>query len=131
MKRVEFIFYVADQERAAGFYQAVLGMEPTLNVPGMTEFELGDSVVLGIMLASGIVSLLGNAIADPLSAAHAPRAELYLSVENPVEMVQRALDHGAKLLSPVTRRNWGDDAGYIADLDGHVIAFAYTFNQAS
>lgn len=36
----ELILYVADQARAKAFYADVLGLVPTLDVPGMTEFDL-------------------------------------------------------------------------------------------
>lgn len=124
MNRIEFILYVKDQVQATTFYKAVLACEPTLNVPGMTEFELRDRVVLGLMPASGIRRLLGDSIQDPSLADQIPRAELYLSVDSAQEWVDRALAAGGKLLSPVTLKNWGDYAGYVADLDGHVLAFA-------
>lgn len=38
--RTHFILYVEDQGRSTEFYTRVLGREPSLNVPGMTEFEL-------------------------------------------------------------------------------------------
>ena len=31
---------------------------------------------------------------------------------------------GARLVSPVADRDWGDRVGYVADPDGHVIALA-------
>lgn len=37
---IEFILYVADQARSTAFYSTLLNRAPTLNVPGMTEFEL-------------------------------------------------------------------------------------------
>ncbi len=124
MNRIEFILYVKDQDQATAFYKAVLACEPTLNVPGMTEFELRDRVVLGLMPASGIRRLLGDAIQDPDLADQIPRAELYLSVDSAQAWVDRALAAGGKLLSPVSLKNWGDCVGYVADLDGHVLAFA-------
>lgn len=124
MNRIEFILYVKDQVQATAFYRTVLASEPTLDVPGMTEYQLGDRVTLGLMPASGIRKLLGDAIQDPGQADQIPRAELYLSVENAQAWVDRALSAGGKLLCPVTLQNWGDCVGYVADLDGHVLAFA-------
>ena len=37
-----FIFYVTDQAKSTRFYESVLGQEPLLNVPGMTEFKLNE-----------------------------------------------------------------------------------------
>ncbi|APR78824.1 Hypothetical protein A7982_04171 [Minicystis rosea] len=121
--RAHFIFYVRDQDASTTFFREVLAREPTLNVPGMTEFELGSGAVLGLMPEAGIVRLLGASI-DPARAAGVPRAELYLLVDDPAAYHARALGAGARELSAPTERGWGHLAGYCADPDGHVIAFA-------
>ena len=38
--KAHFSLYVADQQKAAEFYSAVLDLRPTMDVPGMTEFTL-------------------------------------------------------------------------------------------
>ena len=38
--------------------------------------------------------------------------------------MERGLENGASLISPLQYRDWGDNVGYLLDLDGHVIAFA-------
>lgn len=119
-----FIFYVSDQKKSSEFYSKVLNIKPRLDVPGMTEFEISSTCILGLMPSSGIKKLLGDSIADPETACKVPRAELYLRLENPEIYFQRALESGAKSLSPVQSRNWGSRAGYLADLDGHVLAFS-------
>ncbi len=68
MARTFFIFYVHDQERSADFYREVLGREPVLDLPGMTEFELEGGGSLGLMPEQGIRSLLGEALPDPAGA---------------------------------------------------------------
>lgn len=119
-----FIIYVRDQKASCLFYKTILGQEPVLDVPGMTEFRLSSESVLGLMPEKGIKRLLGDTIKDPESTNGAARAELYLTVASPEASLEKALMAGAKLLSKVEARNWGDRAGYVADLDGHVIAFA-------
>lgn len=124
MKTACFIFYVRDQELAARFYQAALAARPRLHVPGMTEFELPGGAVLGLMPEAGIRRLLGPALPDPSGAAGAPRAELYLVVDEPEAYMRQARSAGARMLSPVLARDWGHEAGYVLDPDGHVLAFA-------
>lgn len=128
IRRANLILYVNDQQRSSDFYAQVLQMPPTLDVPGMTEFSLSDSLVLGLMPEKGIVRLLGSTIKDPALAAGIPRAELYLSVEQPLQYHQRALQAGATELKAYSLMNWGDMAAYSLDLDGHVLVFARTAN---
>jgi catechol 2,3-dioxygenase-like lactoylglutathione lyase family enzyme len=119
-----FILYVNDRAAATAFWEVVLGYPPTLDVPGMTEFALGRQGVLGLMPEAGIKSLLGSSLPDPATARGIPRAELYLVVEDPAAYHARAQGAGAKELSPLSRRSWGDDAAYCLDPDGYVVAFA-------
>lgn len=119
-----FILYVRDQERSRAFYERVLECAPRLDVPGMTEFELRDGAVLGLMPEVGIKRLLGDALPDPADAAGIPRAELYLIVDDPDACHGRALAAGATELSAPSARDWGHVAGYVLDPDGHVVAFA-------
>jgi catechol 2,3-dioxygenase-like lactoylglutathione lyase family enzyme len=122
--KAHFILYVADQEAATGFYSGVLGLKPSLHVPGMTEFALNEGCVLGLMPERGIKRLLGDRLPDPAQANGIPRAEAYLLVTDPRSFLHRALERGALELSPVLSRDWGHLAGYCLDPDGHVIAFA-------
>jgi catechol 2,3-dioxygenase-like lactoylglutathione lyase family enzyme len=121
---VHLIFYVRDQGAATAFWQAVLGCRPALDVPGMTEFAVGDGVVLGLMPEAGIRSLLGPSLPDPARAQGIPRAEIYLVVDDAAAYHARALAAGATELSALARRSWGDSAAYSLDPDGHVVAFA-------
>ncbi|MCP4574568.1 MAG: VOC family protein [bacterium] len=122
--RALFVIYVADQERSRDFYRAVLGVDPTLDVPGMTEFPLLDGSSLGLMPVEGIVRLLGDTITNPATAAGVPRSELYLVVHNASAYHDRAIAVGAEELSPLLERTWGDRVVYSQDLDGHILAFA-------
>lgn len=119
----EFILYIRDQVRSRVFYAAVLGIEPTLDVSGMTEFDV-CGIKLGLMPAKGIKKLLGDSIRDPDSAHEVTRCELYLTVDDPAAYAKRALMAGARMVDPQTRRDWGDEVVYLADPDNHIIAFA-------
>ncbi len=122
--RAHFILYVLEQGRSRAFYEAALGIAPSLDVPGMTEFPLPGGAVLGLMPEAGIRRLLGAALEGLPSVKGGPRAELYLVVEEPETAYARALCAGARPLSPVAPRDWGHAAGYCLDPDGHVVAFA-------
>lgn len=118
--KAEFIEYVSDQAKARDFFAHVLDQVPRLDVPGMTEFDLGDGAVLGLMPVAGIQRLLGQGPASPAPFG----AELYLSVDDPAAFHARALAAGAQELSPLLLRDWGDTAAYSLTPDGLVLAFA-------
>jgi len=128
-KRLGIIFYVSDQYRSCGFYENLLGIAPVLNVPGMTEFELKDGVKLGLMPEGGIAKIITPALPHPQEASGIPRCELYLFVEDVAMAYKNALELGARAVSPVIDREWGDRVAYIADPDGHVIAFAQSIKD--
>lgn len=119
-----FIIYVKNQEESKAFYEKVLGYEPALHVPGMTEFGLGTGVSLGIMPEEGIMRILENRIPNPRTANGVPRSEIYLFVDDPDEYYTRLVDSGGTGISKAQLRNWGDHAAYGLDIDGHVLAFA-------
>ena len=106
------------------FYRRILAIEPALDVPGMTEFHLEPNCILGLMPEQGIKRLLGDKIQDPEKSMGVSRAEVYLQVSDPSAYISRAKIAGAAMLSELSPRNWGHEAGYVMDPDGHVVAFA-------
>ncbi len=124
MNTIEFILYVSNQEKSTAFYQTILGIKPSLNVPGMTEFQLNPYCKLGLMPNDGIAKIITPNLPHPTTGNGIPRCELYLpenDLENKLFICKKA---GAKLISSIEPRNWGDTVFYISDFDGHVIAFA-------
>ena len=114
------ILFVEDQGRSRDFYQVVLGREASLDVPGMTEFQLTPHSKLGLMPRAGASRLLGEEEISPGGIG----GELYLYVPDPQAWVDRALAAGGRLVSALQPRNWGDRAAYLKDPDGHLLAFA-------
>jgi lactoylglutathione lyase len=124
IRRTEIILYVEDQRASAGFYRALLRGDPVLDVPGMTEFQLSEGVRLGLMPNAGVARLLGPAVLDPGLGRGIPRCELYLIVDDAAAEFDHAIGVGATVVSPPRLRDWGDRAAYVADPDGHIVAFA-------
>ena len=120
----EFILYVADQSRSARFYAALLGIEPRLDVPGMTEFTLSPTCKLGLMPETSIARIVSGPLPHPASASGVPRCELYLMVDDLDRAFKQAELAGARLVNAVSDRDWGHRVVYYADPDGHVIALA-------
>jgi lactoylglutathione lyase len=121
---VEIILYVADQARSAAFYATAFERDPVVDVPGMTSFALLPGVRIGLMPNDDAAEVLGSSVPTPSLGSGIPRAEIYLVVEDGSAAVERLRAAGGLELSPLTRRPWGDTAGYFADPDGHVIAIA-------
>ena len=119
MHAAELILYVADQDRARTFYRAVLDAEPVLDVPGMTEFDVGGAT-LGLMPGADMQALLG----DRLAPGTGQRCELYLRRADAVQALQRVAAAGGTVLDDVRDRPWGERVGYAVDADGHVLALA-------
>lgn len=124
INKSHIIFYVEDQQLSTNFYTALLNHTPELNVPGMTEFHLSATAILGLMPARGIKNLLGDKIEQPQKKSGQPRAELYLLVNDIENYINRAITLGAKKLDELKERNWGHRAIYFEDPDGYIIAFA-------
>ncbi|MBL7925511.1 MAG: VOC family protein [Bacteroidia bacterium] len=124
IKKVLTILYVTNQQKSTLFYQAILGTQPILNVPGMTEFTLAPDVTLGLMPNESIAKILLDKTPHPNTGNGIPRCELYIYVDDVTSAYKNATNCGAKLISEFMDRNWGDKTCYFADPDGHIIAFA-------
>ncbi|MGD0712199.1 MAG: VOC family protein [Bacteroidales bacterium] len=118
------ILYVADQQRSRDFYKAILNKEPSLDVPGMTEFALNEKTQLGLMPENGIAKILGDALPHPAKGNGIPRCEIYIAVENVKQSFDNLILNGGKAISEPQMRNWGHVVAYGSDPDGHVIALA-------
>lgn len=121
---IQTILYVQNQDESKLFYARIFKQEPNLHVPGMTEFHLAESCKIGLMPNTSIAKILAEQVPHPELGTGIPRCELYLYVENIEEEYRNALASGARLISPIDDRNWGDKACYFADPDGHILAFA-------
>lgn len=124
IEKTEIILFVKDQNNAAEFYGKILGIRPSLHVPGMTEFELSTNCLLGLMPQTGISKLLQLDLPGEENSSGFPKCELYLLVKDAAAAIDHALTCGAALVSAVQVRDWGDSVGYLKDPDGNIIAFA-------
>jgi catechol 2,3-dioxygenase-like lactoylglutathione lyase family enzyme len=94
-----------------------------VDVPVYAEFELPGGMRLGLYQREGFARNTGQApAATPLGAISG--TEVYFYVDDLAAAVARLQAAGAKLLSPVAKRDWGDEAAYFADPDGNVLVVA-------
>ncbi len=128
---VDIILYVEDQARSRIFYEKLFKCNATLDVPGMTEFQISNGLKLGLMPETGIAKIITPAAPHPSSGKGIPRCELYIHVENIEEWVLRSISAGARLISSPENRDWGDRVAYVMDPDAHVLAFAARSKSAS
>lgn len=124
IQHTEIILYVHDQERSKNFYTSLFSCEADLHVTGMTEFVINDVCKIGLMPNNSIAKIIANKLPHPESGNGIPRCELYLLVEDIDPILHHAINIGATIISPPSDRDWGDKVFYLADPDGHVIAFA-------
>ncbi|MEO6231699.1 MAG: VOC family protein [Ferruginibacter sp.] len=92
-------FYAADIETATKWYSEFLGVEPYFNVPGYSEFRLGDyQHELGIIdskyAPEGATKNVGGAIA-------------YWHVDNLEATLELLISKGAKVYDQITDRSGG------------------------
>lgn len=130
IKYFETILYVNDQQASCLFYQNIFRKAPDLNVPGMTEFIIADNFKIGLMPNNGIAKILADKTPHPGSGNGIPRCELYFYVDDIQYEFENAIKNGAKLISPISERDWGDTVCYFADNDGHIIAFAEKISRS-
>jgi uncharacterized glyoxalase superfamily protein PhnB len=95
----------------------------------MTEFILSENCKLGLMPNKGIAKILSDTMPHPDEGNGIPRCELYFYIENIQLEFDNAMNSGAKLISPIADRDWGDTVCYFSDPDGHIIAFAKKINE--
>lgn len=124
IKLVETILYVSNQDKSCNFYRNIFRKKPELNVPGITEFIVSENCKIGLMPNKGIAKILGDKTPHPENGNGIPRCELYLYVDDIQLEFENAKKSGAKLISPIIDRDWGDKVCYFSDPDGHIIAFA-------
>lgn len=126
---IETILYVKDQQASTDFYTKLFRQNPDLNVAGITEFKLSGNCKLGLMPNKGIAQILSDKTPHPDQGDGIPRCELYFYVGNIELEFENATKTGAKLISRIEDRDWGDRVCYFADIDGHIIAFAEKLNN--
>lgn len=117
------ILAVRDLERSLEFYREVFAWPQCVDVPVYAEFELPGGLRLGLYEREGFGRNTGQV---PFAAAEGELAatEIYFHTEDLHALIARLESAGARPLSPLALRDWGDEAAYFADPDGNVIVAA-------
>jgi predicted enzyme related to lactoylglutathione lyase len=126
VRHVLTILAIADLSRAVGFYAAAFGWEQAVAAPVYAEFVLPGGMRVGLYERRSFGINTGQV---PIAAAAGELlpAELYFFADGRNELdaaCARLVAAGARVLSPATKRDWGDTVAYFADPDGNVLALA-------
>lgn len=117
------ILAVEELARARAFYTTAFGWPIAVETPVYVEFRCTADLRLGLYQREGFARNVAAAPTRIPAGGLAP-FELYLFSDDLSTSVARLLAAGARLLSPVAPRNWGDLVGYFADPDGNILALA-------
>lgn len=115
------ILAVRDLAAMATFYRAVLGWRQVVDVAVYVELAADDGMRLGLYAEDHFAQNVGL---HPPATAGLTRTELYLHCDQLVAAIERARAAGARQLSPLGPRSWGDEAAYFSDPEGNVVVLA-------
>jgi PhnB protein len=110
---------VDDAKQAIEYYKQAFGATERVLMPGPdgkighAELEIGDSVVM-------LADQMPQSPTKPPKEVGAPTASLMLYTDDVDAVVQKAVDNGATITTPVENMFWGDRFGTITDPFGHV-----------
>jgi PhnB protein len=115
--------FVRRAASAIDFYKSIFGATEIMRMPGSNgkimhaELRIGDSIV---MLADE----------NPQTGVMSPQTiggfsvGMHLYVENVDQVIQKAVESGAKLLRPIKNQFYGDRSGSVLDPFGHMWSVA-------
>lgn len=117
------ILAVGDLDQMVAFYERAFGWQRAVEAPVYLEFALPGGIRLGLYERHAFSA---NTLEVPVripGGALAP-TELYFYPNDLPAAIERVREAGARTLSALAPRTWGDEAAYFADPEGNVIALA-------
>ncbi len=122
-RHVLTILAVTDLAAARRFYEVVFAWERALETPVYVEYALPGGQRLGLYAREGFARNTGQ-LPVAVAAGELSATELYFYVDDIDAAVASLSGAGARQLSELEARDWGDVAAYFADPDGNVIVVA-------
>lgn len=117
------ILAVADLERAVRFYCDGFGWLPRVETPVYVELGLPDGRGLGLYKRDGFARNTGQ-VPMAVPEGQTGGTEIYLHCDDLHTVIKHVEAAGARKLSELAPRDWGDEAAYYADPDGNVVVLA-------
>ncbi len=114
---------VEDVQRAAEFYRSAFGWETAIDLPVIVDFKLPGGGSLSVYKREGF-NRNTESESVLVVGGQTSSTELYFHCDDLATAIENIQAAGARSLSPLSERGWGDEAAYFADPDGNVIALA-------
>jgi catechol 2,3-dioxygenase-like lactoylglutathione lyase family enzyme len=118
------ILAVQDVARSRNFYAHALGWEVHVDEPVYAELQDGEGMRLGLYDRAAYTANTETPIHTSVPAGAVASTELYFLSEDLDASMARLQAAGARRLTDVASRSWGDEAAYFADPDGNVVVMA-------
>lgn len=122
-RHVLTILAVEDVAASLSFYQAAFGWMPAVETPVYVEFSVTGGQRIGLYEREGFGRNTGQTPAK-MPSGELAATELYFHTDDIRAAIERIKRAGARELSPLERRDWGDEAAYFADPSGNVLVLA-------
>jgi uncharacterized protein len=117
------ILAVRDLPRAVQFYRDVFGWPAAVDVPVYVEFALPGDLRLGLYQREAFSHNTGQLPVE-IRNGQLTGTELYLYPDDLPSALAHLERLGARRLSALAPRDWGDEVAYFADPDGNILALA-------
>jgi lactoylglutathione lyase len=118
------ILYVADLDRALGFYRTLLGVEGERRSETYAEIRMANAK-LGFYVRDAVPELIGH------PGGSGPDAEVLFVVDDVDAEADRLRVAGVRILSGPVDRPWGHRTLHLEDPDGHVVELAQEIVRSS
>jgi predicted enzyme related to lactoylglutathione lyase len=123
LRQVLTILAVDDLAHCVAFYRRVFAWEQTVDVASYAEFSLPWGQRFGLYQREGFGANTGQRPVRIAPGELAP-TELYFHTDDLPAAIGALRDAGARELSALAPRPWGDEAAYFADPAGNVLVVA-------
>jgi len=123
------ILYVNDVEKTIEFYETAFGFQRKFITP---EQDYGELLTGGTTLAFASLELGQSNFKkgfEPIQSGQKPVGiELAFVTEDIAKDFQKAVDAGATVYEPIVQKPWGQQVGYLRDINGCLIEICTPIN---
>lgn len=130
VRHVLTILAVEDLEANSTFYRAAFGWPCAVETPVYVELALPGGQRLGLYERESFGKNTGK-LPVRTGPGELAATELYFHTDDLEAAIARLELAGARLLSPLAPREWGDEAAYFADPSGNVLVVARPLRAGS